>query len=55
MGISGDRKELKLFLEDGSRIFDNEDLQDEGMIQGKLLLLATSMDDMDRKNEVKSN
>lgn len=43
--------DLKLFLEDGSRIYEDEDITDKDLVDGKLLLIAHKADDLKKKEK----
>lgn len=46
-------QDLKLFMEDGAEICSDEDLIEE-IIDGKLLILAKSFQDYEKKGKMKS-
>jgi hypothetical protein len=44
--------ELKLFLEDGCQIFEDAEILDETIVQGKTLTIAFSVDDVMDESEL---
>lgn len=45
LGLTNDKEDLKIFMDDGSMICEDEDIQDEEVIGGKLLILAAKFAD----------
>lgn len=52
LGIDCNKDNLKIFMEDGSMVCEDDDVKDEEVIGGKLLILAEDFSDYREKGEL---